>query len=951
MTKLITIILRWMRRDRKRTLLTFFSVLLAMYLMCFLGLYFCSAVSMMRSYKGFSEGRYHVAIQCDSIDQAEKLMHNTAVSEAAFSAGMGGMFYDKFIRDYQLKFVGGKAYFPQVLINGKSEAEPYSGTVGNGDIFSLIGAQGTELKGRFPENGDEITVSSDIADLYGLGIGSKLELKYEVLKGRLEYHLQTLPQTARFDDEGRPMYEDYKEPAEEDFTEYKDSWLRDEPFWNSHDIFRAMQQMTEERFIYSVPSKTPGMDNVYTFRARLSDEKAESSAKTYTVVGWTMNAGSGFRFSPQDSFARQFFTNSYADFRCRIKEGLDADGEAAQMCESVGLIADGLAPDGRIVKSYSTNDDLLFWEGRAFGNSEHTLFVYFAAIAAVAVFVFFARLIVNNAFELSSAYRAGQYGALKTVGTSDRQIFVMIMTECLIYILTALPAAIGLAVLTGKLIMSKIMDIKIFDVMYGPGVTDKFFSLELIPGIMAGISAVAVFSIIMSGYACAVRIRKLSPIEAFKGVKSKAKPRRSRWLSRRLFGFAAGYAARNAFKHKMHGGITMLAAIVSGTLIITLGSVLYGIDRSQMLDRSGLPDFRVYLSPMNNGGKPQDTAEEYQRLKDSGLFERIEPEASRYIYTQGEQASEALVSVLTEEFYDWYRTQAAALDSLGVTVEAVTREQFDALDTDLTYDQLLASDGVLLCSLSRDADGLRIFKEGIKEIKVPLSQGESGGEAVLPVSGYFTVKEDSEYSLQGYLPAIVPIERADALFTSLDEAAGNEGNEFASFDLWAAPDKEQDAAVFLTESYTDVMNDVSDQLTAKRIAEALKFAGLSLAGVIFAAALINLVSTSAAGIVNRRRELSMLRACGMPLKQLLLSLVTESAFYSLLTSAVSAVLGGLAGSFLLTLINRELAGLSGFSWKALLTVFGLTMLLMLASYLPTLISMSRKPISHDMTAM
>ena len=133
-------------------------------------------------------------------------------------------------------------------------------------------------------------------------------------------------------------------------------------------------------------------------------------------------------------------------------------------------------------------------------------------------------------------------------------------------------------------------------------------------------------------------------------------------------------------------------------------------------------------------------------------------------------------------------------------------------------------------------------------------------------------------------------------------------------------------------------------------AEALKFAGLSLAGVIFAAALINLVSTSAAGIVNRRRELSMLRACGMPLKQLLLSLVTESAFYSLLTSAVSAVLGGLAGNYLLTIINRELAGLSGFSWKALLTVFGLTMLLMLASYLPTLISMSRKPISHDMTA-
>ena len=118
--------------------------------------------------------------------------------------------------------------------------------------------------------------------------------------------------------------------------------------------------------------------------------------------------------------------------------------------------------------------------------------------------------------------------------------------------------------------------------------------------------------------------------------------------------------------------------------------------------------------------------------------------------------------------------------------------------------------------------------------------------------------------------------------------------------------------------------------------------------VIFAAALINLVSTSAAGIVNRRRELSMLRACGMSLRQILLSLVIESAAYAAVTSAVSSALGGLAAGSLLTLISRNLFDISSFSWQALLIVFGMTMLTMLASYLPTLFGMSRKPISQDM---
>ncbi len=959
MTKLITISLRWLRRDKKRTLLSFLSVVMAMYMMCFLGIYFSSAVSMLRSYEGYQSGRAHITINCRDFEQAETISHNTAVSEAAYTAEVEGIFYNKYISDYREKCANGEYYFPRLYINGKDELEVYDttyyGSIISGDLWSLSGSGKKSIKGRFPENENEIAISSGMADLYGLEIGSELKITYDVFKGKVFYSVHKEPifgdpygdGDAISVEEGKELSEKY---AEDELKEDTEGVLQRSGMWQYVlELREALEKMQGPGYIFDYTDDAYENNIVFKVRGEISDDKVEEYEKTYTVVGRTSGNNEGFIFSSGDSWAKQFFKGEGVDCFTRIKEGLDIDNEAVQLCESAGLIADGVDENGNMVKSFSANNDLIFWEGRDFSRASNVIVLFLLAIIIVAVFVFFARLIVNNAFELSSAYRAEQYGALKTIGTSNRQMFFLIMTECVVYIITALPIALGLALLTGKAIMSKIMDIKIFDIKYGDGVTEKFFSLEIIPMIMVVIIAVAIFSIVMSGYACAIRIRKLSPIEAFKGVRDKAKPRRSRWFIRRRFGFAAGYAARNAFRHKMHGGITMLAAIVSGSLIILIGTLIYGANKADILENGLQSDFDLYISQNEVSAKNSTVAQEYQKIVDTGMFSSVIPSVNRYIFTRDETANDLLLDSVTDEYRAYYKRLTSGLEFAGINVMAVSKEQFESVTTDVSYEDFLASDGVLLCGYDTYSfqTPMKVFKDGLTEVTIPLSSS-SDDSIVLPVAGYFDFGSSSTLYHVQEMTAIIPLERAEQFYDPIDEAMGTPGTVEYWFSLDAVEGREYEARSFLSENYTNLQSNIEQSITQKRIAQAIRFAGLSLAIVIFATALINIVSTSAASIVNRRRELSMLRACGMSLRQVTVSLAAESLFYSLLTSIVSALLGRYASGRIFWLISPAGYELSSFSWLSLLIVFGLIFLLMFASYLPTLIGMSRKPISHDM---
>ena len=116
MTKLLTVTLRWMRRDKGRTLLSFISIVVAMYLLTFLGIYFSSFVSLSRANWMYSEGSAHAVIDIKTAEQGEQLTRSSSVSEGAYAITSRGLFY----KDYIKKVASGEMTnkLPRIYFNG-----------------------------------------------------------------------------------------------------------------------------------------------------------------------------------------------------------------------------------------------------------------------------------------------------------------------------------------------------------------------------------------------------------------------------------------------------------------------------------------------------------------------------------------------------------------------------------------------------------------------------------------------------------------------------------------------------------------------------------------------------------------------------------------------------------------------------------------------------------------
>lgn len=990
MTRLFLITVRWMKKDRKRTLLSFISVLLAVYMMAVLGIYFSSAVSMLRSKERYENGGYHVKFHCENEQQAKQVSQNAAVSQSGrlYEAQYG--FVQDYLDKYKDKVKGASEfYLPTFTLNGKSAVSPNFYSYVSGDALSLSGTDRL-LRGRLPEKAGEITMSSWVLQNRDLDIGDTVVFRYEVRKGTVTY--------SEYKEKMVPKKDDPNDMTNEKVYTFKD---RSEDAWLIINNFVTQINSVYSRNLYSIDKYTEALSNIrylftlsdrvekdelWSWGYKLGDhslqafedrEFMEAQAKTYgepveaieykaTIVGISEFSFAGYLYE-DDEQAKKLFPVVSCDCYTRISDGLDIDDETEQIKKTVGLPDEYQDESGAANPTAELHDMLLFYEGRSLydPNSSDPMILLGVFAVILAVFVFFARLIINNAFELSSAYRLSQYSSLKTVGVSNAQMFVMVMGECLLYLTAALPIALLLAFATGRVIISKITELKIFDALYGSGVTDKFFKLEISAPIMILIVTITVFSVLLSAYAAAIRMKKMPAVQA-RAADGTKPPRavKRKWLSKRLFGFSAGYAIRSAFRKKMRFFITLLAAVVSATMVITIAALMFAVEKSgkKMYDADAI-DFSVEIQSDFTVGS--NISDDYKKLYDSGLF-RIINTNTRFIDCFDKQGSwdKSFISDKLNRRY------------LGIRFASITQEKFKMLKSDISYDELVQKGGVLLCSKTyklddnsekwvEDSDALKTVPDKIT-IQLISGKKESGDLETenfsFDVSGTYTLKPNvNEYGSDHDIIAVVPMENYYKLFERLeftdDESIMTKYTNLnitypmkrLSVGLVAKDGKQDKAEEFIKDTFKErafITNYVSQKQTLERSAKALRIAGMSLAAIVFAVAMMNIASTCAAEMVNRRRELSMLRAGGMSLRQIFKTVRIEVLLCSGVSTAISSLFGTLAASVIFKLIDEN-AKPAALPFSAMAAVFVLMYAVMLCAYLLPLKNMSRTSIAQD----
>lgn len=244
------------------------------------------------------------------------------------------------------------------------------------------------------------------------------------------------------------------------------------------------------------------------------------------------------------------------------------------------FVASGSGNTG--VTSFGTaylNTDLMMFMGYNTG-STYLAVVYGLGAVLMAIIMVGSIALIYNSFSISVSERTKQFGLLRSIGATKKQMLRTVLTEGLLLSAAGIPLGLlsgcaGIAV-TFRCLQSEFATI-VTQSANVPGVT-----MRLIPNVpaLAAAAAVSLLTTLISAYIPVRRALKISAIDAIRQSgdikdKSRQKQKASLRTSRSTFGFSAMLARKNFRRSRKKYRITILSLALSLLLFISASSLTY----------------------------------------------------------------------------------------------------------------------------------------------------------------------------------------------------------------------------------------------------------------------------------------------------------------------------------------------------------------------------------------
>lgn len=213
---------------------------------------------------------------------------------------------------------------------------------------------------------------------------------------------------------------------------------------------------------------------------------------------------------------------------------------------------------------YHINYRLMKTYGLSFSNQ--TMNVLYGIAAVISLIIILTSIsVIRNSFSISIIEKTKQYGILKSLGATDKQISKDIYFEG--FSLGAIGILLGLLL---GFIVNKILIFTINEI-----VKDNFLPVKLISkvsfwGVFLSI-ILSMLTIFLSTYRIVRRVRKFSPLESIKGNKDiniNSKEIKTNPLIEKIFGFAGLISDKNIKRNKKKYKTTVISLITSVSLFI-----------------------------------------------------------------------------------------------------------------------------------------------------------------------------------------------------------------------------------------------------------------------------------------------------------------------------------------------------------------------------------------------
>lgn len=498
---------------------------------------------------------------------------------------------------------------------------------------------------------------------------------------------------------------------------------------------------------------------------------------------------------------------------------------------------------------------------------------------------FIARFVIDNTFEMAVQERSTHFAAMRIMGASKTQIAFVVLNEALFYCFTAIPLGMILAVIVCRLC---------FNSLKNSGIQFCEFSAK--PLFIAVAAFLTIIALFISAYTSAMwASRKLSPAEAlnFGKPRSKRKLRKRKsklnlssrkWLRR--------YTKKNIKACKSRfivATITMALGVAMFTATVLIGNSL----KHEMKDMADELNFDFYIDSYVIDDPDTPLAEPEKYFSDKEIFPEYYIQGYNIVGLNSRDGSDKIVS-----------NKLMRTPRKGVTMTSINIiSEFDynkyGIDklTGISYEEYKNMDGVFFNNSIYDSSSY--YDEETGEYIPTYEKSYTDLGKGFNITDY----EGHSYHIVGKLSGklgdgaiIIPAEKApqyginsfDILLNVSDakhyDAAKEKVNDFAMNNFAAS-----------IEDIFVVNTGLSSFISAIVKIVASFLISIWLVGVL---SMINSVNTS---VLNRSRELMMLRSVGMTKKQLRKSVMLETIMFSTTAAVTGAILG--TGLYMLTLIE------------------------------------------------
>lgn len=291
------------------------------------------------------------------------------------------------------------------------------------------------------------------------------------------------------------------------------------------------------------------------------------TGRTYTVVGFYE------RFSYD---IEAYSSPGYTALTC-MEDGAENDdfkGIIFFIMEKQKDVNGFVESFGDEVDSIINHELLLYNSGITMDGGILSMLTGFACVLFI-IIMFGCIALIYNSFSISVSERTRQFGILKSIGATKKQIMGTVLYEVLFLCIIAIPlgfvigcAGIGVTLYILRDSFVAIMD----DITGGEGL---FLSLHIKLSVFVFVAFMGLFTTFISAIVPAVRAIRIMPIDSLRqsgDVKIKARKVKTRKITYKLFGFPGMLASKNFKRSRKKYRATVLSLFVSVVLFISASS-------------------------------------------------------------------------------------------------------------------------------------------------------------------------------------------------------------------------------------------------------------------------------------------------------------------------------------------------------------------------------------------